>query len=50
MTRWMLLVDGEPTMYYEDEWDANRDAQHLRYTLGSECPTITIKRMTQSWK
>lgn len=49
MTRWMLLVDGVPTMYYEKEWDANQDAQYLRHTLGSECPAIEIKRMTQQW-
>lgn len=50
MTRWMLLLDGVPATYYEDEWDANCDAQHLRHSMGAACPKIEIKRMTQQWK
>jgi hypothetical protein len=50
MTAWMLVLDGQPTMYYDTEWDANCDAQHLRHTLGNSCPGLEIKRMTLSWK
>ena len=49
MTRWMLMIDGAPVAYYEDQWDANRDAQHLRHTFG-KAYTIEIERMTLQWK
>ena len=49
MTRWMITVDGDPAAYYDDEWDCNRDAQHLRHTFGDRY-IIDVQQMELSWK
>ena len=49
MTRWMLTIDGIPAAYYDDEWEANRDAQHLRHVFGDRY-TVDIEVMELSWK
>ena len=49
MKRWMLTIDGVPTTYYEDQWEANCDAQHLRHIFGSMY-NVDVKEMTLSWK
>ncbi len=49
MKVWMMFFDGVAVAHYSDVWDANRDAQHLRHTLGASCPEIVIEQKTMGY-